>query len=65
MKKKISGKEKAALALTLIAEEHLKSYPVEEQERMIRAFGLKIAELRKKRTKSSKLRMDSQAPWLQ
>jgi len=56
MKKKISRREKAALALTLIAEEHLKSYPVEEQERMIRAFGLKIAELKRKRAKSSKAR---------
>jgi hypothetical protein len=46
MKKKISAKEKAALALTRIAEEHLKSYPIEEQERMIKAFGLKVSELR-------------------
>jgi hypothetical protein len=54
MKKKISRKEKAALAIAQIAEEHLKSYPVEEQERMIRAFGLKIAELKRKSAKSSK-----------
>jgi hypothetical protein len=50
MKRRISRKEKAALALTRIAEEHLKSYPVEEQERMIRAFGLKLAELKRKRS---------------
>jgi len=61
MKKKISRKEKAALALTRIAEEHLKSYPVEEQERMIRAFGLKVAELKRKSAKSSKPRAASRA----
>jgi hypothetical protein len=60
MKKRVSKKEKAALALTLLAEEHLKSYPAEEQERMIRAFGLKIAELKRKRAKSSKARAISQ-----
>jgi len=47
MKKNISRKEKAAL--TRIAEEHLKSYPVKEQERMIKAFGLKVSELRRRR----------------
>jgi hypothetical protein len=59
MKKNASRKEKAALALTLLTEEYLKSFPVEEQERRIRAFGLKIAELRKKSAKSSKSRVAS------
>lgn len=56
MKKNVSRKEKAAVALTLLTEEYLKSFPKEEQERRIRAFGLKVAELRKKSAKSSKSR---------
>jgi len=57
MQKKLSRKEKAALALTRIAEEHLNSYPVKDQECMIRAFGLKVAKLRTKNAKSSKTRV--------
>lgn len=45
MKKNAMSKEKAARALTLLAEEHLKSYPLKERERMIKAFGMKISEL--------------------
>lgn len=47
------------MALTLITEEYLKAFPVEEQERRIRAFGMKVAELRKKSAKSSKSRVTS------
>jgi len=48
------SKEKAARALALLAEDHLKSYPEEERERMIKAFGAKVSELRRKSAKSSK-----------
>jgi hypothetical protein len=48
MKKKISRKEKAALALTLLTEKHLKSYPAKERDRMIKAFGRKVSELRRR-----------------
>jgi hypothetical protein len=49
MKKKVSSKEKAALALTLFAEKHLRSYPAKEKDRMIKAFGRKVSELRRQR----------------
>jgi hypothetical protein len=56
VKERFSRKEKAAVALTLIAEEHLKSYPAEEQERTVRRFGLKVAKLSKEERQSSKSR---------
>jgi hypothetical protein len=59
MKKKAVSKEKAAQALALLAEEHLKTYPVEERDGRIRAFGIKVLELKKKRAKSSKPRATS------
>ena len=55
MKKKVLSKEKAAHALALLAEEHLKSFPAEERERRIKAFGSKVSELKRKCAKSSKL----------
>lgn len=54
MEKKISRKEKAALALARLVEDHMKTYPAEEQERRWRAFELKVADLKRKRAKSSK-----------
>ena len=49
MKKKTMSKEQAARALARLAEEHLKSYPEEEREKMIKAFGSKVSELKGKR----------------
>ena len=48
MKEKAMSKEKAALALARLAEEHLKTCPEEERKRIIKAFGSKVSELRKK-----------------
>jgi hypothetical protein len=59
MKKKTMSKEKAAKALALLVEEHLKAYPEEERERRIKAFGSKISELRRESAKSSKPRAAS------
>jgi len=50
MKQKISRKGKAAQALARLVEDQMKTFPVEEQERMMRAFGLKVAELMRKRS---------------
>jgi hypothetical protein len=61
MKEKISRKEKAAQALARLVEDHMKTFPGEEQERMMRAFGLKVAELNRKRAKSSKARLKSRS----
>jgi hypothetical protein len=55
MKKKVMSKEMAARALTILAQEHLKAYPAEERDRRIKAFGSKVAELRRKNAKSSSL----------
>jgi transposase-like protein len=54
MKRKTTSKEKAALALLKLVEGHMKTLPAEEQERRWSAFELKVAELKKKRAKSSK-----------
>lgn len=56
MQKKMAREEKAALALAKLVEDHMKTLPVEEQERRWHAFELKIAELKRKRAKSSKPR---------
>jgi len=48
MKKKGLSKEQAALTLTLLTEKHLKPYPPKERDRMIKAFGRKVSELRKR-----------------
>jgi hypothetical protein len=45
MKKKVLSKGKAAHALALLAEEHLKSFRAEERERRIKAFGMKVSHL--------------------
>lgn len=56
MEKKVPRKEKAAIALARLVEDHMKTMPAEEQERRWLAFELKVAELKRKRAKSSKPR---------
>jgi hypothetical protein len=53
VKKKVMSKEKAAHALVLLAEEHLKSFSSHERETRIKAFVIKVSELKRKRASSS------------
>jgi len=50
MKKSVMSKEKTARALVLLAEKHLKTYPEEERERRIKAFGTKVSDLNRTKT---------------